>query len=259
MAEIERDGVHLYYEVHGPREPPGLGTILLTHGYSSSSHMWQPNLDALGAEHRVVVWDLRGHGRSDSPGDVGQYTESLAVEDMAAILDALGVDRAVVGGLSLGGYLSLAFHLAHPDRVRALMLFDTGPGYRRDEGREGWNRSAIARAEAFETRGLDALVSRAEVSQRVHKSATGLALAARGLLTQHDGRVIGSLGTIGVPTLVLVGQDDEPFLAAADYMAGHIPAATKVVLADAGHASNLDQPEAFDRNVLDFLHALPAG
>lgn len=259
MPELERDGVRLYYEVHGPNGDDARHTVLLSHGFSSSSHMWAPNLAALTAADRVVTWDLRGHGKSDSPGDLGQYSEALAVEDMAALLDTVGAGRAVVGGLSLGGYLSLAFHLAHPERVRALMLFDTGPGYRRDEGREGWNRSALANAEAFETRGLDALARRSEVRREIHRDASGLALAARGLLTQHDARVIESLGTIGVPTLVLVGAADAPFLAAADYMAAHIAGATKVVLEGAGHASNLDQPEAFDRAVTSFLDGVPAG
>ncbi len=253
MAAIERNGVSLYYEVHEPQADGPAQTILLTHGFSSTSHMWGPNLDALTRTHRVVTWDLRGHGKSDYPSDPAQYQEALAVEDMVAILDSVGVRRAIVGGLSLGGYLSLAFHASHPDRVLALMLFDTGPGYRRDEGREGWNRSALANAEAFEARGLDALATRSETRPDVHRDAAGLALAARGLLTQHDARVIESLGSIRVPTLVLVGEKDTPFFAATDYMAKHIATATKVLIKDAGHASNIDQPEAFNRSVLDFL------
>jgi pimeloyl-ACP methyl ester carboxylesterase len=257
VAELERDGVRLYYEVHEPREATQHETILLSHGFSSSSHMWEPNLDALTERYRVVTWDLRGHGRSDYPADPEQYREALAVEDMAALLDIIGAQRAIIGGLSLGGYLSLAFHASHPERVAALMLFDTGPGYRRDEGRDGWNRSALANAQAFETRGLDALARRSETRGDVHRDATGLALAARGLLTQHDAHVIESLGSIRVPTLVLVGGEDTPFLGAAEYMASHIAGATKVILDGAGHASNIDRPEAFDRSVLQFLSTIP--
>jgi pimeloyl-ACP methyl ester carboxylesterase len=257
MAELERDGVRLYYEVHEPREEGQEETILLTHGFSSSSHMWEPNLNALTQRHRVVTWDLRGHGKSDYPADLQQYREALAVDDMVALLDTIGARRAIIGGLSLGGYLSLAFHASYPDRVVALMLFDTGPGYRRDEGREEWNRSALANAKAFETRGLGALGRRSELRSDVHRDATGLALAARGMLTQHDARVIESLPSIRVPTLVLVGEEDTPFLGATDYMASRIPGATKVVLSGAGHASNVDRPEAFDRSVLAFLSAIP--
>ena len=88
-----------------------------------------------------------------------------------------------------------------------------------------------------------------------HRNAEGLAKAADGMLTQRDARVIESLPTIAVPSLVLVGADDKPFLAAADYMAAKIPGASKVVLPNAGHAANIDQPEAFNLAVTGFLAA----
>src|SRR5581483_1243498 len=100
-------------------------------------------------DYRMITWDMRGHGLSDSPTDTAEYTEAKTVEDMAAILDACDVEQAVIGGLSLGGYMSLAFNVAHPSRVRALVLCDTGPGYRNDEARAGWNAMATRRAEAF--------------------------------------------------------------------------------------------------------------
>src|SRR5215472_15080182 len=145
---LERGGVGIHYEVTGP---PGAVPVLLTHGFSSSSQMWEPNLPALAADRPVITWDVRGHGLSDSPEDPALYSEALSVEDMAAVLDAVAVERAVVGGLSLGGYLSLAFHLTHPERVAALMLFETGTGYRRDTSRDEWNRRVERTAAAFET------------------------------------------------------------------------------------------------------------
>src|SRR5215472_17166439 len=253
VAMLDRDGVGIHYEVAGPA---GATPVLLTHGFSSSRQMWEPNLLALAGSRQVITWDLRGHGLSDSPDDPALYSEALSVEDMTAVLDAAGVDRAVVGGLSLGGYLSLAFHLVHPDRVAALMLFDTGPGYRRAEAREEWNRRVERTASAFESRGLDALTGSPEVARTTHRSPAGLARAARGIMAQRDSRVIDSLPTIAVPALVVVGARDTPFLAAADYMAGKIPGAVQVVIDGAGHASNVDRPEAFDRAVLEFLDAL---
>lgn len=248
MPTLERDGVEIYYEDHGQ------GTaVLLTHGYCATSRMWHGQVKALGDEYRILPWDLRGHGRSDSPEDVEAYSEAVAVEDMAAILDACGVERAVVGGLSLGGYLSLAFWRAHPERVRALLLFDTGPGYKNAEARAGWNRSAEERARAFEEKGLEALGGGAEVRISQHRSAQGLARAALGTLRQFDARVIESLPQIDVPTLVLVGEKDRPFLAATQYMARKIPGATHVVLPGAGHAANIDQPESFNEAVRGFL------
>ena len=152
--------------------------------------------------------------------------------------------------------LSLAFNVAHPAMVRALMLFDTGPGYKNPVGREGWNETARKRAEIFESKGLDALGSSAEVRIAQHRSAQGLAHAARGMLAQFDSRIIESLPEITVPTLVLVGDNDTPFLGGTDYMANKIPNSTKVVIENAGHASNIDQPAAFNAEVRKFLGGL---
>lgn len=251
MAILWRGGVRLFYEVHGPVD--GQRPVLLTHGYSASSGMWEPNLPTLGRSRRLITWDIRGHGRSDSPEDQALYSEELSVGDMLALLDAEGIDRAVVGGLSLGGYLSLVFHLRHPERVAALMLFDTGPGYRRDDAREDWNRRVERTAAAFEVEGHDLLQDRPEEEGSQPRNSAGLARAARGIMAQHGSHVIDSLPTIGVPTLVVVGARDQPFLAASDYMAAKIPGARKVVIADAGHTANVDQPEAFNRAVLEFL------
>lgn len=253
MPYLDRDGVAIYYEEHGTGESVPL---LLSHGYSATAEMWTPNLEALSADRKVITWDIRGHGRSDSPPDLDMYSEALSVADMAAVLDAVSEPRAVVGGLSLGGYLSLAFDLTYPERVAALIICDAGPGYRKDDPREDWNRQAHRRADALDQKGLDALGGSAEVRASQHRSAAGLALAARGILTQHDSRVIDSLASITVPTLIVVGSQDKPFLAAADMMAAKIPGATKAVIEGAGHASNIDAPFDFNAAVAAFLGTL---
>ncbi len=249
MPTLNRDGVDLYYEVHGDGS-----ALLLSHGYSATSQMWRGQVEALSKAHTLIVWDMRGHGQSDSPEDPAAYSEAATVADMAALLDTVGAEEAVVGGLSLGGYMSLAFHLAHPTRVQALLIFDTGPGYRNDEARAAWNARAARTAARFESEGLEALTrAGAETRAGAHRSAEGLALAARGMLAQKDARVIDSLPAVAVPTLVVVGADDAPFLAASDYMAAKIRGAKKVVIPNAGHAANIDQPEAFNAAVLEFL------
>lgn len=252
MPSVDRDGVTIAYQVHGA----GIRTpLLLSHGYSASSAMWRGNLDALGADRRVVTWDLRGHGHSDAPPDPSAYSRAASVDDMAAVLDACGMARAAIGGLSLGGYLSLAFHHAHPDRVAALLLFDTGPGFSRPDARQQWNTWAQSTAESFDRDGLAALSDSPEVGPGPH-DATGLALAARGILTQHDAAVIDSLPTISVPTLVLVGADDALFLGPARYMAAKIPGALLSVLAPGGHAPNIDNPGDFNAAVTAFLDGI---
>ena len=253
MATLNRNGVNLHYvdEGSGP-------AIFLTHGFGASSRMWEGQVEAFRDRYRIIAWDMRGHGDTDSPEDPSEYSEPATVADIAAILDACGVESAVVGGLSLGGYMSLAFNLAHPERTNALMLFDTGPGYNNPKGREGWNQFAIRRAEAFETRGLDSLGDSAEVKAARHRSAEGLAKAARGMLTQRDASVIQSLTAIDKPTLVVTGANDQNFLAAHGYMSENIPGAMNFLIADAGHAANIDNPADFNAAVETFLASLPA-
>ena len=248
MPKLDRDGVRLHYEVNGDGPP-----VLLTHGYSATCRMWDGQVQALKDRYRVITWDMRGHGESDYPDDPAAYSEAATVEDMSAILRACSVDKAVIGGFALGGYMSLAFNLVHPEIVRALMLFDTGPGFKKNEARAAWNENARARADRLDREGLAALGSSDEVRMSKHRSAKGLAGAARGMLSQADARVINSLEHVAVPTLVLVGSEDKPFIAATDYMARKIPQATRVVIADAGHASNIHQPAAFNEAVGRFL------
>ena len=253
MATLDRDGVAIHYEVQG-RGP----AILLSHGYSATCRMWDGQIEALQDRYQLIVWDMRGHGQSDYPNDLAAYSEAATVGDMAAILRVCGVQRAVIGGLSLGGYMSLAFHRAYPAMTRALMIFDTGPGFRKADSREAWNQRARQRADDLDARGLAALGSSDEVRMSQHRDASGLAHAARGMLTQRDDSVIASLDSVTVPSLVLVGSNDTNFLAATDYMARKIPGARKVVIDGAGHAANLHQPAAFNQAMESFLPGLPA-
>jgi pimeloyl-ACP methyl ester carboxylesterase len=253
VPKLDRDGVRLHYEVHGDHGP----VVLLTHGYSATSQMWAGQIEAVTEDHRLITWDMRGHGQSDSPDDPTLYSEAHTVADMAALLDEVGATSAIIGGLSLGGYMSLAFNRVHPERVAALLIIDTGPGYKNDEARAGWNKTSIRTAERYETEGLGLLsAGSAERRTAKHTSARGLALAARGMLTQRDAGVITSLPDIKAPSIVIVGSEDTPFLAASDYMAAKIPGAKKATIDGAGHAANIDRPEAFNAALMAFLRGL---
>ena len=252
MPLLDRGATRIHYAVHGrPGESPPL---LLSHGFSASSRMWERNLDALAADREVITWDMRGHAHSDYPADASDYGVERSVEDMRALLDVRDASRAVLGGMSLGGYLSLAFHARHPERVAALILIDTGPGFRSEEPRREWNEFAERTAAALERDGLGALSASPEVGQ--HRDAAGLAHTARRVMAQRDAHVIESLTQIAVPTLVVVGALDTNFLAAADYMSAKIPGARKVVLEGAGHAANIDAAEAFNAVVGEFLEEI---
>jgi pimeloyl-ACP methyl ester carboxylesterase len=252
MPVLERPAGDIRYQVTGNAVP----ALLLSHGFGATSAMFADNVTALSATHRVVTWDLRGHGGSDYPADPESYSSANALADMAALLTELGLDRAVLGGHSLGGYLSLQFTLAFPERVSGLVLIDTGPGFRKDSARDDWNRNAHRTAARLAERGLAGLGGSPELHDGEHRDATGLINAARYTLTQQDAHVIDGLPHIAVPTLVIVGADDKPFLGAADYMAAKIRHARKVVIPAAGHAPNVSQPEIFDAEVSRFLREL---
>jgi pimeloyl-ACP methyl ester carboxylesterase len=255
MAKARLNGIEIDYEVSGQGRP-----VLLGHGYSATGRMWAGQHKALGDRYRVISWDMRGHGQTVTPDDPAQYSAELTVADMRALLGHLGIEHGVIGGLSLGGYVSLAFYLAHPEMVEALVICDSGPGYRNAEARAQWNARAFARAAELEAKGLDALAGRSREMREAmghHRSAQGLAHAARGMLAQQGSTVIDGLPSVRVPTLVIVGDQDTPFLAPCEYIAKKIPGARLEVIKGAGHSSNLDQPEAFNRILRDFLDSLP--
>ena len=252
MPYLAHDGVRLHYDLHGgPGDRPPL---LLSHGFSASGRMWDLNVAALAGDREVLTWDMRGHARSDAPDDPAAYGVEQSVGDMVALLDVIDAKGAVLGGMSLGGYLSLAFHARHPERVAGLVLIDTGPGFRRDDPREQWNRFAERTAHALERDGHAALLASPEVGE--HGDVHGLAHTARRVMAQRDALVIDSLERIAVPTLVIVGAEDRNFLSAADYMAAKIPGARKVALDGAGHAANIDAANAFNVVVGEFLEAV---
>jgi pimeloyl-ACP methyl ester carboxylesterase len=235
MAHARLNGIEVEYEVTGSGP-----AVLLSHGYGESRRMWDGQHAALGVRYRLITWDMRGHGGTGGGDDPAQYSLDTTVADIRALLHHVGEERAVIGGLSLGGYVSLAFWGAHPEMVRALVICDSGPGFRNPEARAAWNQRAFERAAGLQARG-----------QR------GLAHAARGMLAQTDARVIDLLPSIRVPTLIVLGDQDEPFIAPCEYMAKKIPGARLEIIRGAGHVSNVDRPEAFNRVVSDFLDGLP--
>jgi pimeloyl-ACP methyl ester carboxylesterase len=245
------NGIGINFEEHGS---PEATPILLTHAYAATLQMWQPQFEALH-DYRVITWDMRGHGGTDSPPRQDDYTEKLTVEDMAALLRHLGVARAVVGGLSLGGYISLEFQVAHPAMVSALILCNTGPGYRKDDARAGWNDFSIGYAKRFEERGLDGFGRGIEIdaTRQYQRSAQGIAFAGRGILTQRDAKVMDNIENIDVPALVIWGADDQRYKSGCEYLAAKIPGADFAVIEGAAHAVNLYQPARFNAAVLAFL------
>jgi len=255
MPEVDVNGIELYYEISGQGYP-----LVFLHGFSSTHRMWQSQISALSRDYRFLIYDARGHGLSESPISVDKYSADIVAEDLYQLLWTLGIERAVIGGLSMGGYESLRFYLTHPEMVTALILMDTGPGYRNPAHRNDWNQRQEKFAKQLETGGIEVLAENAptETGREImlKQNPVGLAHMARTVVAQHDSRVIDSLGEIRVPTLILVGENDTPFLSAAQYMTKKIPGAEQIIIPDAGHASNVDNAEVFNKAVLDFLRKL---
>lgn len=241
----------VHSELHGHGR-----AVLFTHGFGSSSHMFAGTAAVLAADHSVITWDLRGHGRSVLPEHPAEFTPEHCLDDITDLLDSSGADRAVLGGHSLGGYLSLAYAQQHPDRVAGLILVGTGPGFRNAAARTQWNQMAEGFAADLEAKGLDGLGGSPELNGDLHQGgAGGLILAARGILPQRDSAVIDRLGEVTAPALVVVGERDRPFLASSEYLAvklagagGHL-----VVIPDCGHAPPITRPEPFHAAVRTFL------
>jgi pimeloyl-ACP methyl ester carboxylesterase len=248
MAYLTRDGVRIFYEDEGTGIP-----IFLSHGFGASTRMWDGQVAKFSDRYRFIRWDMRGHGQSDSPNDPALYSQAHTLGDILGVLDYLEIDKAVIGGHSLGGYMTLAFNARHADRTKALILQGCGPGYRSDTARATWNIRAENRALSLEEGGLDALGGGAEVNVIEQKSALGLANAARGILSQVDAAAIDSLPGIDVPVLILIGDGDEHYLQGSAYMASRIPGAINVTVPNAGHGVNVDQPNIVNKVFGEFL------
>ena len=242
MPHLKRGDANLYYE------DDGKGTaILMTHGFVASTGMWDGQVEAFKDHFRLIRWDMRGHGRTECPDDQSAYGQGITVADMVAILDHLEVDKAIIVGHSLGGFMSLRLNVMHPERVSALVLQGCGPGYRSDDSRAKWNERVDGRAKTIIEEGYKALGGAAEVPVSLQRSSQELAMAARGILAQVDAKVIDSLPHIDVPTLVIIGAGDSYYLQGSDYMVNRIPGAEHIVVPDAGHGVNIDQPEIVNK------------
>jgi pimeloyl-ACP methyl ester carboxylesterase len=266
---IAGDGVKLYAEACG--EGPA---VLFSCALCTTRENYRPQVGPLvEAGYRVVIWDYRGHGRSESPDGPGAYTMERVVDDLGCVLDwAAPGQAAVLGGLSFGGLASLHFALAHPGRVRALLLIDSGPGFKNPEAQARWTASIERVAGFVETRGLESFVeraaatavglrpelpaTRAAAAAIVDQNPSGLAHFAR-RIAGPAAPVIDDLHRIEVPALVIVGEKDEPFLRAAEVMTARLPAAERFTVPRAGHMVNIEESEVFNAAVLRFLAGLP--
>ena len=270
------DGAKLYAEVHEPRRSRGAPrlSIVLSCALCTTHENWRPQVEPLcDAGARVVLWDYRGHGSSDVPEDPDAYTMAQVVDDLGRVLDWADPGEAVVlGGLSFGGLASLHYVLSHPDRVRALVLVDSGPGFKNPEAQARWEKGVERSAGFLEARGMKAFVAsraadtavglrpelaaaRAAAAAIAAQDPRGLALFAR-RVAGPAAPVIDELGSIRHRSLVIVGENDEPYLRAAEVLAARLPRAERVTIPRAGHVVNIEEAEAFNAVLIRFLRKI---
>ena len=262
------DGVRLYYEETGGGAP-----LIFVHEFAGDHRSWEPQIRFFARRYRCITYDARGYALSDAPEDQGKYSQASARDDIIAVLDHLKIDRAHIVGLSMGGFATLHAGLAYPKRARSLVIAGCGYGAAPD-AREKFIADCAATADMFEREGIAAATKKytagparvqyqdkdprgyAEfVKQMSEHSAQGHALTMRGVQMKRPSLwdLVGEMKRMRVPSLIVAGDEDEPCLEPALLMKRAIPAAGLWIAPRTGHTINLEEPEAFNRAVLEFL------
>ena len=275
MAQaVADDGVGLYFEETGRGMP-----LVFVHEFAGDHRSWEPQMRHFGQRYRAIAFNARGYPPSDVPGDVGAYSQARAADDVAAVLDHLGISQAHVVGLSMGGFATLHFGFRHPGRARSLVV--AGCGYGADPASRAGFREEGANTVAFiREHGMAVFAERYGFGptrvQFQNKDPRGFAEFLR-QLAEHSpvGAVNTQLGVqrerpslydltaemrrLQAPTLILTGDEDWPCLAPGLLMKQHISTSALAVMPNCGHGINLEDPDLFNRIVGDFLAQVDAG
>jgi 3-oxoadipate enol-lactonase len=263
MTKTRVRGIEMAYELEGSGPP-----VVLLHGYPFNRTMWREQVEALRSSFRVITPDLRGLGETETAEEPATMNEMA--QDVAALLDQLSIDRAMVGGLSMGGYVAFAFARRFPLRVRALILADTRPQPDTEEARRAREEQARKVLEEGMPAISDELLKKAlapatlserpDVVERVREmilstKPEGAAAALRAMAARSDQTLF--LPNIIAPTLILVGSEDRVTPPAdAELMRREIRGSRLEIIPGAGHVSNLERPAEFNRALIEFLRAL---
>jgi pimeloyl-ACP methyl ester carboxylesterase len=268
------DGIRLYFEETGSGTP-----IIFVHEFAGDHRSWESQLRHFGQRYRAIAFNARGYPSSDVPEDPAAYSQARAADDIAAVLDGLGIDRAHVVGLSMGGFATLHFGLRHADRARSLVVAGCGYGAEPDQ-REKFRAEAETIAAFLKREGMGAFAAKyaygptrvqfenkdprgfAEFKARLAEhSALGSANTQLGVQRQRPSLydLVGEMQRLKVPTLILTGDEDWPCLTPGLLMKRNIATAALVVMANCGHAINLEAPDEFNRIVREFITQVDAG
>jgi len=268
------DGVRLHYEEAGSGTP-----IVFVHEFGGDHRSWEPQLRHFARRHRCVTFAARGYPPSDVPESVDAYSQTRAVQDIVAVMDAAGIDRAHVVGLSMGGFAALHFGLDARERARSIVV--AGAGYGAEKQYETYFRDVSAEvARQFETQGSEQFAktyslgaSRVQFQNKDPRgwqefaiqlgehSARGSANTMRGVQMRRPSLydLEPRLRAMQVPTLVIVGDEDDHCLQPGIFLKKVIPACGLLVVPKSGHTINLEEPEHFNRFVGDFIALVEVG
>jgi 3-oxoadipate enol-lactonase len=260
MPFLEINGARLYYQVDGQGTP-----IVFSHGASWDHRQWRPQVEALAQDLQVVVWDIRGHGRSTLPP--GPVDPKAFSQDLIALLDHLELPRAVLCGLSMGGHISLQTAAWHPDRVAALILIGTP-----FTNSYNWYERLAKPINRLSQRLMPMpLIARWQAQAMArHEPTIGQYAEQATLQLTHDRWVRlwdaisrmesrDNLSKIRCPTLILEGDGDWMTHRQQAAMATQIVGSQHQIITDAGHATNLENPLAVNQAIAEFLHAQGIG
>jgi pimeloyl-ACP methyl ester carboxylesterase len=271
MPHARVNGLELYYEVTGQGRP-----VVLAHGFSATCRMWDGQVAAFRDRYRLIVYDARGQGRSEVPEEPAAFSQPRMVEDLRQLLHYLGVPRACVGGLSMGGNVALNFALEHPEMVDGLLVCDTGAGSDEPEHWAGKVRRWVhllttAGVEAFAADYIEdpimAHYARRGATERdflwramTSNTAEGLARGLAGVVGNRPSlyALKNRLQRVAVPTTIVVGDHDDWCTKVSGFLAETIPNAELALIRNSGHMTNLEQPDQFNDALGRFLAGVDA-
>jgi pimeloyl-ACP methyl ester carboxylesterase len=273
MPTASINGVQLYYEETGEGIP-----LVFVHEFAGDSQSWHPQVRFFARRFRTVTFNARGYPPSEVPEDPKMYSQEAAAMDIKGVLDNLGIARAHIVGLSMGAYATMHFGLRCPERALSLTLAACGSGsfgdtdrFQKDCGEVAlrFERDGMEKVGEFYTKGptrvpfmeKDPKGWREFHAQFIAQSAKGHALTMRGIQmnrpTVYD--LEPELARLEVPALIISGDEDDPCMEPSLFMKRTIPAAGLLVLPKTGHTVNLEEPDAFNRAILDFVTAVESG
>jgi pimeloyl-ACP methyl ester carboxylesterase len=268
------DGVRLYYEESGSGTP-----LVFVHEYAGDWRSWEPQMRFFSRYYRCLAFNARGYPPSDVPEDPEKYSQARARDDIRSLLDHLKIDKAHVCGLSMGGFAALHFGMAYPERARSLLVGGCGYGAQPDK-REQFREETNAAAAQIEKQGMPEVAKRYSLGptrvqfqnknprgwqefaeQLAEHSTPGSALTMRGVQARRPSlwELVDGMRALKVPTLIVTGDEDDPCLEPALLMKRSISTSALAVIPSSGHTINIEEPEEFNRLLLNFLSAVDIG